>query len=61
MADGAVHVDTTPYTLDEVVDQVVALVEAGRRRDAVSGPSDLPRDARRVTRRTWLLHGAAAR
>ena len=28
MADGAVHIDTTPYTLDEVVDQVVALVEA---------------------------------
>ena len=28
MADGAVHVDTTPYTLDEVVDQVVSLVEA---------------------------------
>ena len=24
--DGAVHLDTTPYTLDEVVDQVVALV-----------------------------------
>ena len=28
MADGAVHIDTTPYTLDEVVDLVVALVEA---------------------------------
>ncbi|PUA79241.1 (d)CMP kinase [Nocardioides currus] len=28
MADGAVHIDTTPYTLDEVVGQVVALVEA---------------------------------
>ncbi len=28
MADGAVHIDTTPYTLDEVIDQVVALVEA---------------------------------
>lgn len=26
MADGAVHIDTTPYTLDEVIDQVVALV-----------------------------------
>ncbi|MEX0429155.1 (d)CMP kinase [Nocardioides sp. DS6] len=26
-ADGAVHLDTTPYTLEEVVDQVVALVE----------------------------------
>jgi CMP/dCMP kinase len=28
MADGAVHIDTTAYTLDEVVDRVVALVEA---------------------------------
>jgi cytidylate kinase len=28
MPDGAVHIDTTPYTLDEVIDQVVALVEA---------------------------------
>jgi cytidylate kinase len=28
MADGAVHLDTTPYSLDEVVDRVVALVEA---------------------------------
>lgn len=27
-ADGAVHIDTTPFTLDEVIDQVVALVEA---------------------------------
>jgi CMP/dCMP kinase len=26
--EGAVHLDTTPYTLDEVIDQVVALVEA---------------------------------
>ncbi len=26
MPDGAVHIDTTPYTLDEVVDQVVKLV-----------------------------------
>jgi cytidylate kinase len=25
--DGSVHLDTTPFTLDEVVDQVVALVE----------------------------------
>lgn len=31
MADGAVHVDTTPYSLEEVVDLVVGLVlEAGR-------------------------------
>jgi CMP/dCMP kinase len=27
MADGAVHIDTTAYTLDEVIAQVVALVE----------------------------------
>jgi cytidylate kinase len=27
MADGAVHVDTTPYTLEEVVDLIVGLVE----------------------------------
>lgn len=26
-ADGAVHLDTTPYTLDEVIDRVVALAE----------------------------------
>jgi cytidylate kinase len=32
MADGAVHIDTTAYTLDEVIDQVVALVEAAERR-----------------------------
>jgi cytidylate kinase len=29
MADGAVHIDTTDVTLDEVIDRVVALVEAG--------------------------------
>jgi cytidylate kinase len=28
MADGAVHIDTTELTLDEVIDRVVALVEA---------------------------------
>jgi CMP/dCMP kinase len=27
VADGAVHIDTTAYTLDEVIDRVVALVE----------------------------------
>ena len=27
MAEGAVHIDTTSYTLDEVVDQIVALVD----------------------------------
>ncbi len=29
MADGAVHIDTTNYTLDEVIDLVVGLVEVG--------------------------------
>ncbi len=28
MADGAAHLDTTAYTLDEVVDQVVALARS---------------------------------
>ena len=28
MADGAVHIDTTPYSLDEVIALVVSLVEA---------------------------------
>lgn len=28
MPDGAVHIDTTPYTLDEVIAQVAALVDA---------------------------------
>ncbi len=31
MADDAHHIDTTPYTLEEVVDQVVALVEKASR------------------------------
>src|SRR3954451_606466 len=30
MAEDAVHVDTTPYTLEEVVDLIVGLVEASR-------------------------------
>jgi cytidylate kinase len=30
-AEGAVHLDTTPYSLGEVVDQVVALVKAAQR------------------------------
>jgi cytidylate kinase len=30
MAEGAVHVDTTPYTLEEVVDLIVGLVEDSR-------------------------------
>ena len=36
MADGAVHIDTTPYSLDEVIDQVVALVE---QLDSVGSPA----------------------
>ena len=35
MAEGAVHIDTTPYTLDEVISQVVALVEAVSAEDQV--------------------------
>ncbi|HET6939607.1 MAG TPA: (d)CMP kinase [Nocardioides sp.] len=27
MAEGAVHIDTTPYTLDQVIDRIVALVD----------------------------------
>jgi cytidylate kinase len=27
MAEGATHIDTTPYTLDQVIDQIVALVD----------------------------------
>jgi cytidylate kinase len=30
MAEGAVHIDSTPYTLEEVVDLIVGLVEASR-------------------------------
>ena len=36
MPDGAVHLDTTPYTLDEVISQVVALVAA------LPGPTAVP-------------------
>jgi CMP/dCMP kinase len=41
MAEGAVHIDTTMFTLDEVIDQVVALVEAVEARTgrALPGPS----------------------
>jgi cytidylate kinase len=34
MADDAHHIDTTPYTLEEVVDQVVALVREATERTA---------------------------
>jgi cytidylate kinase len=30
MADGAVHIDSTPYSLDEVIDLIVGLVEGAR-------------------------------
>lgn len=30
MPEGATHIDTTPYTLDQVIDQVIALVQAVR-------------------------------
>jgi cytidylate kinase len=30
MADGALHLDTTPFTLEEVVEQIVALVQQAR-------------------------------
>ena len=41
MAEGAVHIDTTAYSLDEVIDQVVALVGCGpeRRVTALRGPA----------------------
>ncbi len=32
MADGAVHLDTTAYSLDQVVDQLVSLAEAVQER-----------------------------
>ena len=44
MAEGAIHLDTTPYTLDEVVQQVVDIVDeavgakAGSGSDSDSGP-----------------------
>jgi len=28
--DGAIHLDTTPWDLDEVIDRVVAIVEGAR-------------------------------
>jgi CMP/dCMP kinase len=40
MAEGAIHLDTTPYTLDEVVQQVVDIVDqaVGATSDSGSGP-----------------------
>ena len=40
MAEGAIHLDTTPYTLDEVVQQVVDIVDeaVGAKADRTSGP-----------------------
>ena len=37
MADGAVHIDTTPYSLDEVIDHVVASWRAWKH---ARGPHD---------------------
>ena len=58
MADGAVHLDTTAYTLDEVIDQVVALVgavEETRVTVSHSRHEDLPRSHRvRHPRRLML-------
>ena len=34
MAEGAVHVDGTAYSLDEVVDLVVSLVEAAAQKSS---------------------------
>ena len=33
--DGALHLDTTPWDLDEVIDRVVAIVEGARDRDSL--------------------------
>jgi cytidylate kinase len=38
MAVDAVHIDTTPFTLEEVVDQVVALVEKARGAGVAEAP-----------------------
>ena len=37
MAEGAIHLDTTPYTLDEVVQQVVDIVDEAVGAKADSG------------------------
>jgi cytidylate kinase len=37
--EGAVHLDTTPHSLDEVIDRVVALVESALDRDSSRGAS----------------------
>ena len=55
MADGAVHVDTTAYTLEEVVALLVDLVAAGLR--VVSVHADLPRTDGLATPTRWLLRG----
>ena len=59
MAEGAVHIDTTPYTLDEVIDQVVALVEpSDRERRAMTDRHAQRAAAQRPngTRPRYLLH-----
>ena len=57
MADGAVHIDTTPYTLDEVIDLVVALVGAGPERRVSTVTAHRAAAQRRAgTRPRYLLH-----
>ena len=43
MADGAAHFDTTMYTLEQVIDLLVGLVEAGGAGLVSSPHLDLPR------------------
>lgn len=45
MAEGAVHLDTTPYSLEEVVDRVVALVERARPQTHPDAPRDAGQQA----------------
>ena len=51
MAEGAVHVDTTPYTLEEVVDLIVAPGRGPRVTITASRTAPAPHPP------TWLLHG----
>ena len=57
MADGAVHIDTTAYTLDEVIDLVVGLVDPG----CAYGRShlELPRTDQIKPPATFRIHPAA--
>ena len=44
MPDGAHHIDTTPYTLEEVISQVVALVAAAAIRSGAASDREQVRD-----------------